>query len=230
MDSDSEAGFPQSKSRRSKRLRGDTSTCGSQKSPQLDFEPTFTPDACLLSDTSTNLTMPDVRNINGELSLVDRTRQKLRINLTRFLNEELDYAGALREVIPLTRQLYADSPHREPYSDSEFEFRDFNRALDHWESLTKRLTASNGATQSLLDDPLEELAVQGTFKDRVAKLYNSGPRSQVDFPLETWIVLLALFFEGLLGDTCMPCSFGDLVIQLRAANESLYNPIAVVSK
>ena len=65
----------------------------------------------MLSDTSTNLTMPDVHNINGELFLVDRTRQKLRINLTRFLNEELDYAGALREVIPLTRQLYADSPH-----------------------------------------------------------------------------------------------------------------------
>jgi hypothetical protein len=55
--------------------------------------------------------MLDVRNINGELSLVNRTRQKLLVNLTRFINEELDYAGALREVIPLTRQLYADSPY-----------------------------------------------------------------------------------------------------------------------
>jgi hypothetical protein len=99
------------------------------------------------------------------------------LTLPVFLTEELDYAGALQEVIPLTRQLYADSPHREPYSDLDFEFRNFNRALDHWESPIKRLTASDGATQSLLDDPLEELAVQGTFKDRVAKLYNSGPRS-----------------------------------------------------
>jgi hypothetical protein len=111
IDSDSEAGLPQLKSERSKHLRGDTSTCGSEKSPLLDVEPTSTPGACLLSDTSTNLTMPDIRNINGEVSLVNRTRQKLRVNRTRFLNEELDYAGALRVVIPLTRQLYADSPY-----------------------------------------------------------------------------------------------------------------------
>jgi hypothetical protein len=65
----------------------------------------------LLSDTSTNLTMPDVRNINGELSLVNGTRQKLRVNLNRFLNEVSDYVSALRVAIPLTRQHYAESPY-----------------------------------------------------------------------------------------------------------------------
>jgi hypothetical protein len=185
MHSGSEAGFPQSKSKRSKRLRGDTSTCGSQKSRQVDFEPTFTPGACLPSDTSTNITMSDMRNINHELSLVDRTRQKLQLNLIRFRNNELDYAGARREVIQPTRQLYADSPHRKPYSNLEFGFKNFNQALDHWGSLIKRLTTSSDVTKSSHDDLLEDLAAQGTFKGHVAKLYNSGPRSQVDFPLDT---------------------------------------------
>jgi hypothetical protein len=184
----------------------------------------------LPSNTSTNIITPDIRNINHESSVVDQTRQELQLNLIRFLNKELDYAGARQQVILPTRQLYADSPHRKPYSDLEFEFRNFNRALDHWESLIKKLTTSSDGTKSSHNDPLEDLAAQGSFKDRVAKLYDSGPRSQVDFPLETWTVLLALFFEGLLGDTYMPCSFENLVIRLRDANEALYDPIAVVAE
>jgi hypothetical protein len=76
------------------------------------------------------------------------------------------------------------SPHRKPYSDLEIDFRNFNRALEHWEILITTLTASAGATQSPLDEPLQDLAAQGTFKDRVAMLHTYSPRSQIHFPLE----------------------------------------------
>jgi hypothetical protein len=49
-------------------------------------------------------------------------------------------------------------------------------------------------------------------------LYNYGPRSKIDFPLETLTILLSLFFEGLLGDTYMLFLFKDMVDRLRAAN------------
>jgi hypothetical protein len=173
--------------------------------------------------------MPDIRNIDHELSVVDRTRQKLKLNLVRFLNKDLDYAGVLREVIPPTRQLYADSPHREPYSDLEVEFKNFDRALDHWESLINRLTTSSDVTQSSYDDPLRDLAAEKSFENRVAMLHNSGPRSQLDFPFKRWTVFLAMFFEGLLGETYMPLPFSELVDKLRAANQSLYDSVAVVS-
>jgi hypothetical protein len=56
-------------------------------------------------------------------------KQKLKLDLSRFFNNELDYAGIMGEVIPLTRQLYAISPYRKPYSDLEVEFTNFKRAL-----------------------------------------------------------------------------------------------------
>jgi hypothetical protein len=168
----------------------------------------------------------DIVNVDEEgLSGADRMKRKLQIDLTHFLNNEPDYTGILREVIPPTRQLYAISPHREPFSDLYVEFRNFNQALDHWESLIKSRTASSGVTQSLLEDPLQELAAKGTFKDRVAMLHNLGPRSRIDFPPETLTIYLALFFEGLLGDIYMPFSFKDLVDRLRAVNQPLYDTI-----
>jgi hypothetical protein len=225
-----------SKSKRPKHLRKDSSTCGSQTgSPLLNSKVTFTANASLRSDPSTNITLPDMRNIDitdlgkGGLSSVDQVKRKLQLDLVRFVNNELDYAGILREVIPPTKDLYAMSPHRKPYSDLEIDFRNFNRALEHWEILITTLTASAGATQSPLDDPLQDLAAQGTFEDRVAMLHTCGPRSQIHFPLERWSISLALFFEGLLGDTYMPFPFKDLVIRLRAANQSLYDSVAAVS-
>jgi hypothetical protein len=230
MHTDSEADLPRARNNRSKRRRIDT------RSPQQDLEVTSTAGANLPSDITTNITTPDDNNSNNnnidvdegdpsQLSGADEIKRKLQLDLTRFLNKELDYAGILREVIPPTRKLYADSPYRKPYSDLEVEFRNFNRALDHWESLIKRLTASSGVTPSPLEDPLQELAAQGTFEDRVARLNNLGPRSHIDFPLERWTISLALFFEGLLGDTYMPFLFEDLVNRLRDANQSLYDTV-----
>jgi hypothetical protein len=111
----------------------------------------------------------------------------------------------------------------------EVDFKNFERALDHWESLINQVTASAGITQSVVEDTLPKLAEQKTFEDRVAMLRGLGPRSHVDFPFESWTVSLALFFEGLLGDTYMPVPFEDLVSQLRVANQSLYDTIVVRS-
>jgi hypothetical protein len=99
LHSDPDAGFSQSKSKRSK-LSGDTSTCGLQKSRQVGSKP-----------TNTHITMPDIRNIDYKLSVADRTQQELKLNLVCFFNKDLDYAGVLREIILRTRQLYSDSPH-----------------------------------------------------------------------------------------------------------------------
>jgi hypothetical protein len=49
-------------------------------------------------------------------------------------------------------------------------------------------------------------------------LYNCGPRSKIDFLLETLTISLSLFFEGLLGDTYMPFLFENMVSKLRSAN------------
>ena len=122
-------------------------------------------------------------------------------------------------------QLCEDSAEREMY------IRDKSpccgeRALDHWESLIKTRTASPSVIQSPLKDPLQELAAKGTFEDRVAMLHNLGPRSHIDFPFEGWTISLALFFEGLLGDTYMPFPFKDLVDRLRAVNRRLYDTIS----
>jgi hypothetical protein len=160
----------------------------------------------------------------GSLSGADQMKRKLQLDLIRLLNNEPDFNTILHEVIPPTRKLYAMSPHRKPYSDLEVEFRNFNRALDHWESLIKtRTAASSGVTPSPREDPLQELAAQGTFEDRVAMLHDLGPRSHIDFPFEGWTISLALFFEGLLGDTYMPFPFEDLVDRLRAVNRPLYD-------
>ncbi|KNG47790.1 stomatin family protein [Stemphylium lycopersici] len=201
LGSKTEADF-QPKSKEPKRLRRDGSRHESHAgSPPLSSEATLTADASLLSDLSTNITLPDVRNVNitdidnGDPSSVDQIKKKLQLDLVRFLNNKPDYPGILSEIIPFTKHLYAIGPHRKPCSDLEIDFKNFNRALEHWESLITTITATAGATQSPPDDPLQELAAQGTFEDRVAMLHNCGPRSQIDFPFERWTISLALFFE-----------------------------------
>jgi hypothetical protein len=161
---------------------------------------------------------------------VDQMKRKLQHDLSRFLNNELDYAGVMCEIMPPTRLPYADSPYGKPYSDLNVEFTNFKRALNHWERLINRLTASAGVTQIPVQDPLQELVTHRTFEERVAMLHNLGPRSHVDFPFERWTICLALFFDGLLGNTYMPFPFKDLVPKLRVANQSLYDTIAVERK
>ncbi|KAF2023779.1 hypothetical protein EK21DRAFT_94639 [Setomelanomma holmii] len=236
MHTDSEEDFSQSRRHRSKRpkigILNRRLRAGSQRTNEVTSS---TVGASVLSDTSTKITIPDVgndnnANINGiGLSETNRMKQKLRLNLVRFLIDELDYAGILSEVVPLTKKLYASSPHREPCSNFEFEFRNFNRALTQWESLITRVTASAGVTQSLVNDPLQELAAQRTFEDRVIRFHSFGPRSHTDFPLEGLTISLALFFEGLLDANFMPVAFVDLVHRLRAASQPLYETIAVAS-
>jgi hypothetical protein len=216
--SDSEAGFP-----RSKRPRVDTPEQRSYtRSPQHTTKVTSTVGADLQSEASTNITIPDIgNNINnnnnnnnveeGSLSEIDQMKQRLQLNLLRFLNNELDYAGMRDNVIPLTKQLYEISSYRIPFSRFEVEFKNFERALDHWKSLVNQVTASAGVTQSVVKDTLPELAKKKTFEERVAMLRHLGPRSHVDFPFESWTISLALFFEGLLGKTYMPVPFEDLV-------------------
>jgi hypothetical protein len=60
-------------------------------------------------------------------------------------------------------------------------------------------------------------------------LHGSGPRSQLDFPLNRWSIILAMFFEDLLGCTYMPLPWMALVEELRTANQSLYDSVAVDS-
>jgi hypothetical protein len=231
IDEGPEAGFPQLRSNGSKRPRIDIpQTRSHTQSPQQSPEVTSTAGVNLPTDTSTIITIPDVGDNNDNnnedgLSRADQMKQKLQLDLARFLNNELDFTDILHEVILPTRKLYAISPHRKPYSDLEVEFRNFDRALDHWEDLIRTRTASLGVIQSPLKDPLQELAAKGTFEDRVAMLHNLGPRSHIDFPFAGWTISLALFFEGLLGDTYMPFPFKDLVDRLRAINRPLYDTV-----
>jgi hypothetical protein len=99
-----------------------------------------------------------------------------------FLREELDYIRSKSK----------------PYSDLDFEF---NRALNHWERLIQKLTASSNVTPSHLQDSLQELAAQTTSKGRIAEFNDLGPTWHIDFPLERWTISLALFFEFLSGET-----------------------------
>ena len=133
--SDSEAGFP-----RSKRPRVDIPERRSYtRCPQHTTKVTSTVGADLQSETSTNITIPDIgNNINnnnntnveqGSLSETDQMKQMLKLNLLRLLNNELDYAGIRDNVIPLTKQLYEISSHRVPFSKFEFEFKISN---EHW--------------------------------------------------------------------------------------------------
>jgi hypothetical protein len=88
------------------------------------------------------MTIPDTGNSNdnnnnntnvneGGLSETDRMKQRLKLNLHRFLNNELDYASILVHVIKLTRNLYTISPYQTPFSDLEVDFKNFERALDY---------------------------------------------------------------------------------------------------
>jgi hypothetical protein len=240
-DSNSEASFSQTRNSpfKHRRLKSPDRRLYT-RSPQHTTAFTSTVETSLLSEASTHMTIPDTGNNNdndnnntnvneGGLSETDRMKQRLKLNLHRFLNNELDYAGILVHVIKLTRKLYTISPYRTPFSDLEVDFKNFERALDHWKSLINQVTASAGITQSVVEDTLPKLAEQKTFEDRVAMLRGLGPRSHVDFPFESRTVSLALFFEGLLGDTYMPVPFEDLVSQLRVANQSLYDTIVVRS-
>lgn len=193
-----------------------TSTAGDN--PPTDTTIITTPD--VVSGSENNMEVHE-----DSLSRANEIKRKLQLDLSRLLSDEPDFNGILNEIIPPTKKLCAISPHRKPYSDMEPEFRNFDRALDHWETLIRTRTASPSVVQSPAKDHLEALAAKGTFEDRVAMLHKWGPRSHIDFPFERWTIFLALFFEGLLGDTYMPLPFKDLVDRLRAINRPLYDTV-----
>ncbi|RYN78726.1 hypothetical protein AA0119_g13545 [Alternaria tenuissima] len=228
-----EADLPQLRSDGYKRSRIDMSQRRSRSpSRQQSVEATSTAGDNPPTDT-TIITTPDV--VSGSennmevhedsLSRANEIKRKLQLDLSRLLSDEPDFNGILNEIIPPTKKLCAISPHRKPYSDMEPEFRNFDRALDHWETLIRTRMASPSVVQSPAKDHLEALAAKGTFEDRVAMLHKWGPRSHIDFPFERWTIFLALFFEGLLGDTYMPLPFKDLVDRLRAINRPLYDTV-----
>jgi hypothetical protein len=142
-DSETETNFPRARNNRSKRPRLDAVQRRSHtQSPHLTTEIASTVGANFLSESSTDITIPDIGSNNSNnnnntnidessLSETDPKKQRLKLNLLRFLDNELDYAGILAEVIPLTRQLYATSPYQTPFSDLEVEFKNSKRALDH---------------------------------------------------------------------------------------------------
>jgi hypothetical protein len=111
MHTDSEADLPRARNNRSKRRRIDP------RSPQQDLEVTSSAGVNLPSDITTNITIPDDNNSNNnnnidvdegglsQLSRADEIKRKLQLDLTRFLNSELGYAGIPRDIIPPTREL-----------------------------------------------------------------------------------------------------------------------------
>ncbi|PVH92675.1 hypothetical protein DM02DRAFT_604984 [Periconia macrospinosa] len=178
-----------------------------------------------LTITSTN----DADPLSDSFADDTTASRKLQPRLGSFLSNEPEYSSIVQEVILPTKQLYALSHHRQPHDDLYVMFRGFNQALDHWGTLITRFEGFVGAAQSPCEDPLQHLIGQMTFKDRVAAFRKLGLKSQTRIPFEEWTMSLALLFEGLLGHQYMPFPFEDLVIRLRAANQSLYDSVAVSS-
>ncbi|KAB2100097.1 hypothetical protein AG0111_0g11709 [Alternaria gaisen] len=228
-----EADSPQARSDGYKRPRIDISQHGSrspsrQQSPEAASTAGDNPPTDITIITTPDRISGSENNMNTHEDSLSRTNQmkrKLQLDLSRLLSNKPDFSGILHDVIPPTRKLYAISPHRKPYSDMEVEFRNFIRALDHWETLIRTRIASPSVVRPPVKDHLEVLAAKRTFEDRVAMLQKLGPRSHVDFPFERWTISLALFFEGLLGSTYMPLPFRDLVDRLRAINRPLYDAV-----
>ena len=230
INTESEAGSPQSSIEPSKRRRTDIPQCRMHTlSPQQNPEVTFIVDVNLPNDTSTNIMISDAPNKNNNvdvnkdsLSEADQIKQKLKLDLARFLDSKPNYTGILHEVIPLMKQLYKQSPHLRHNSDSKLAFSDFEHILNHWENLLEWLTTSSVARSSF-EDLLQRLADQANFENRVAMFHDSRPRSRMDFPLQDLAISLALFFEGLLGNAYMPFTFKVLANKLRAVNQSVYD-------
>jgi hypothetical protein len=142
-DSNSEANFPQARNSQFKRTKLDLPGRQSHtQSPQHPTAFTSTVETSLLSKASTHITIPDTGNNNnnnnnntnvnkGGLSETNRMKQRLKLNLYRFLNNKLDYASILVYVIKLTRKLYTISLYRTPFSNLEVDFKNFEQALDH---------------------------------------------------------------------------------------------------
>jgi hypothetical protein len=156
---------------------------------------------------------------------VELGKETLELRLGMVIRGTLtDDTWILDEVLPLTRELYAHNPHRQRRSDYYADFRCFNNAMEHWENLINGVASPVGSSKLPLDDPRRVLARQQSFDERIAAFRSLGLVSQPHFTFDRWTIFLAMFFEGLLGDTYMPFSFGGMVDGLRAANEARFQP------
>jgi hypothetical protein len=177
-----------------------------------------------VSDVTDSTTQHVHRDVNdGDTgSGVDENKKKLWVLLTHLLSRsELDYESVLCGVIPAARELYKQSPHRQPHDDWYIDFRNFSRALDLWENLMVELTKEASTKQPPLEDPFPEFASQSTFKDRMLVFRKSRSRLKPQFTYDTWKIILAVFFEGLLAEVGMLFPFKDMVVRSRAINEPL---------
>lgn len=234
----SEADLPVSRRNASKRPRIDFPQPQSHtQSPQQSSDITSTVGVNLPTDTSTVITIPDMVNNNDKTESnrddvseslnqlkADEKKRELRLRLTNLLpDNKVDLTTILREIIPATRKVYMDTPNRKYYYGFEAEFKTFIQALDYWEYLITTHVAYPSTIMPHFKDALQDLAAKKTFEDRVAALYHTGPSMHINFPIERLTIFLALFFEGLLGNSYMPFSFKDLVNRLRTVNSLLYN-------
>jgi hypothetical protein len=232
-----EADSPQLRSDGYKRPRIDTSQHRSRSpSRQQSVEATSTAGETPPTDTFTNITIPDTiddddddddnnnNNNNGggehRLFTSDRMRQKMQHALTRFLANDLDFIGILREVVQPVRKFYTIRLNHRPYNDLNVEIIEFSQAFNHWERLIERYTASSCVTQSPFEDFLQLIADKGTSENRVAMLHSLGSRSHIDFAFDMWNTALAMFFQGL-----SPLPLQDLVDRLKAVNRPLYDTV-----
>ncbi|RYN15488.1 hypothetical protein AA0119_g13207 [Alternaria tenuissima] len=238
-----EADSPQARSDGYKHPRIDISQHRSRSSSrQQSVEATSTAGRIPPTNTFTNVTIPDMidddddddddddnnnnnnNNNNGggehRLFTSDRMRQKMQLNLTRFLAHDLDFIGILREVVQPVRKFFTIRLNHKPYNDWNVDSIEFSRAFDHWESLIERYTASSSVTQSPLEDFTQLIADKETSENHVAMLHSLGSRSHIDFAFEIWNTALAMFFQGL-----SPLPLQVLVNRLKVVNRPLYNTV-----
>jgi hypothetical protein len=155
-------------------------------------------------------------------SPVDATKRKLRTLLADLLSRhQLDYKSVLDEVIPAAQELYEQSVHRQPHNDWYIDFENLSRALDHWRNLVFELAKATSTERLSSEDLSLRFASQTTFEGRMLVFRECRSRLQPNFTYNTWIVMLAVLFEGLLADVGMPLPFEAMVERLGVVNQTL---------
>ncbi|KAF3032318.1 hypothetical protein E8E12_001862 [Didymella heteroderae] len=119
------------------------------------------------------------------------------------------------EMVSVARCLYRESPHRHPHDDWYNDFRVLSQALDRWEYLAQESTAV--VMRPSPEDPLPKFTAEKTAEDRLRVFRVLRAQMQPPYSFDTWTIVLALLFEGLLPHVGNPSSFEDMVRRLRTA-------------